>query len=478
MSQRKGPTQPSPPFNPGRRRFLAGMASASGALALGGCGNSNPLSDDAAAALLPNPADSGIENIIVVMMENRSFDHYLGWLPGADGRQAGLHYSDANGVSHETYPLAPEYQGCAYKDPDHSHEGGVKQYNEGASDGFLLTSPVGDKFPIGYYTQADLNFTGLAAPAWTVYDRYFCSILAETYPNRFYMHAAQTPQMHNNTQAAVTNPATIPTIWDRLKDAGLTGTYYYSDAPFIGLWGNKYIDNGTAQPFSKFLTDAAAGTLPNVSFVDPAFEDEGSGTSRDDHPFADIRDGQVFLNQIYNAVVASSQWPKTAMFINYDEWGGFFDHVPPPDSGVIPDADRAACEAENITPFSRMGFRVPAIAISPYARRGYVSHTQYDHCSILKMIEWRWNLPPLTARDTIANNIASSFDFTSAPNLGTPAFTVPMPTGATFGSACSAGSVPAGSPAAIARAKHIQEVQALKALGRQYGFKVPGAPGR
>ncbi|HVT35780.1 MAG TPA: alkaline phosphatase family protein [Nevskiaceae bacterium] len=449
-----------------RRRILAGLAAAPAAAALSSCGSDSAATSSVIASL-PDPAMSGIDHIVVVMMENRSFDHYLGWLPGADGKQAGLSYPDVNGALQSTYPLAPEFQSCGKQDPDHSHEGGVKQYNNGACDGFLQTSPT-DTFPIGYFTQADLSFTGQAAPAWTVYDRYFCSILAETYPNRFYMHGAQTPQIHNDTTAALTNPATIPTIWDRLRAAGRTGTYYFSDVPFVGLWGSTYLS--IAQPYEKFLVDCALGNLPDVSYIDPAFEDEGSGTSRDDHPFADIRDGQAFLSQIYNAVTSSPQWEKTALFITYDEWGGFFDHVPPPDAGFIPPADLAACQAENVVPFSRMGFRVPTMLISPRARRGHVSHEQYDHCSILKMIEWRFGLPPLTLRDAQANNIANSFDFVSPPDLTLPTFNA-VPLGP-FGLPCALSSLPLGSNAAAIREKHFAEVNGLKALARQYGFAV------
>jgi phospholipase C len=452
-----------PKFDPRRREVLAGMAAATGVLALPGCGPSDPV-----VTPLPNPGDSGIDHIIVVMMENRSFDHYLGWLPGADGRQAGLTYK-RGAESFQTFPLAPEYQGCAYKDPDHSHEGGLTQFNGGKCDGFLETSP-NDQFPIGYYTPSDLPFTAPAALAWTVYDRYFTSLMAETYPNRFYQHAAQTVQIHNDIQSAFTDPATIPTIWDLLKAAGVTGTYYYSDLPFIGLWGSKYMDDGTAQPFSKFLADAASGALPNVSFVDPVFSaDSDTGQSRDDHPFADIRNGQIFMNQVYDAVIGSPQWSKTALFINYDEWGGFFDHVPPPDAGVIPDADRAAFEAEvpPIVPSSRMGFRVPTLAISPYARRGFVSHNVYDHCSILKMIEWRFGLPALTARDAIANNIAASLDFARGPNLDAPTFSVPP---GPFGQAC-AEALPT-SEVGMVRQKHIEETRQLRRLAQHYGFPV------
>jgi phospholipase C len=457
-----------PGFDPSRRQFLAGLAGATGALVLPGCESGDRLGG--ANSSLPNPADSGIDHIVVLMMENRSFDHYLGWLPGADGRQAGLSYKDEAGTSHETYPLAPEYQGCAFKDPDHSHEGGMVQLNGGRNDGFLKGRDIGDTFSVGYYTEADLPFTGAAARAWTVYDRYFTSIMAETYPNRFYQHAAQTWQIHNNIQDAFTNPATLPTIWDLLAEAGLTGTYYYSDLPFVGLWGPKYMDNGTAQPFSKFLTDAAGGFLPAVSFVDPVFSaDSDTGQSRDDHPFADIRNGQIFLNQVYDAVVGSPQWANTALFINYDEWGGFFDHVTPPDAGVIPDADIAACEREGVAPFSQMGFRVPTLAISPFARRGFVSHDVYDHCSILKMIEWRFGLPALTARDARANNIAASLDFTNPPNLDAPAFSVPA---GPFGAVCPEAS-PVSASAAAARQKHMEEMRQMRELAMHYGFPVP-----
>jgi phospholipase C len=461
-----------------RRKLMAGVAAAAGVAMIDGCGSSEGPSGSASGSgaqpipgtsdptALPNPADSGIEHIIVVMMENRSFDHYLGWLPGADGKQAGLSYTDANGKTSSTYPLAPEFQGCAYQDPDHSHEGGLKQYNNGKNDGFLLTSP--DIFPIGYYRQEDLPFHGQAATAWTTYDRYFCGILAETYPNRFYMHSAQTPVLHNSEATSVSGleaTSQLPAIWDKLSAAGLTGTYYFSDIPFTALYGAKYLD--ISQPFDAFLLACEAGTLPNVSYIDPAFEDEGSGTSKDDHPFADIRNGQAFLNQIYSAVTSSPLWSKTALFITYDEWGGFFDHVPPPMAGVIPAADLAAFQADNETPSSLLGFRVPTLTISPYARRGYISNTQYDHTSILKMIEWRWNLTPLTVRDTQANNIARSFDFSSPPNLEAPSFNVPT---GPFGETCSSSSLAAGSHAAAIREQHFIEYRKLRELAIKQGF--------
>jgi len=196
-----------------------------------------------------------------------------------------------------------------------------------------------------------------------------------------------------------------------LAEAGLTGRYYFYDVPFTALWGTKYTD--ISKPYAQFLADAAAGTLPEVSFVDPKFLDEGSGTSADDHPHADIRAGQYFLDQVYDAVVSSPNWARTVMVVNYDEWGGFFDHVAP---GTAPDEH---------PDWGLRGFRVPCLVVSPLARRRHVAHQVFDHTSILKMIEWRWGLSPLTIRDANANNLARVLDFDDAPNLTAPRYDVP-----------------------------------------------------
>ncbi|WP_433593597.1 alkaline phosphatase family protein [Nocardia sp. CA-145437] len=345
------------------------------------------------------------------MMENRSFDHYLGWLPGANGKQD-LTFADRNGTARKTFHLATT-QGCEYHDPDHSFEGGRVEFNDGKCDGWLRAG-TNDEFSIGYYRKEDLGFYGNAAPAWTVCDNYFAAIMAETLPNRLYQHAAQTDRIHSSTDVSK-----LPTIWDRLKDADVQARYYFYDAPFLALWGTKYLS--IARRFPTFLSDCAAGTLPAVSFVDPKFLDEATGTSADDHPHADIRAGQAFLNQVYQAVTKSPVWPRTLLIINYDEWGGFFDHVPPQ---VAPDAN---------PDWGLRGFRVPCLVISPRARRGHVAHQVYDHTSVLKAIEWRWGLQPLTPRDAAARNIAEVLDFTGAPNPDAPQWNVPPVTPGTCG---------------------------------------------
>ncbi len=410
------------------------------------------------APSLPSPDQAGFEHVVVVMMENRSFDHFFGWLPNANGQQGGLIFKDSAGTSHTTHALAPDYQGCPFLDPGHSYSDGRVQYDGGVCDGFLFsgsdattTNPnqANDIFAIGYYGKSDLPFLGTAGPAFTVLDNYFCGIMAETYPNRFYMHAAQTDRLMNNSTTS-----TLPTIWDRLQEKGLSGRYYFSDLPFLALWGTRYA--AISKPFSQFLVDAAAGTLPNVSFIDPRFEDEGSGTSGDDHPHADIRDGEVFLNQIYNAVTSSPNWSKTVLVINFDEWGGFYDHVPPP-LAPIPTATAAAGDKDG-----RLGFRVPCVVISPYAQRNFIAHGLYDHTSILKMIEWRFGLPPLTIRDQTANNLAEVLNL-AAPSVSAPTFNVPS---GPFGSPC-----PVATPApALMTATRAANLRQLKTKAIKSGF--------
>ena len=393
-----------------RRSFIKGVALTGGALAFGGSASFRSGALAAPASTLPNPTDSGITHIVVVMMENRSFDHFLGWLPGATGRQAGLTYYDSFGIPHNTYPLAPDYQGCGHPDPDHSYAGARVEYDGGKCDGWLRAG-TNDVFSIGYYTRKDLAFLGKAARDWTACDQYFAAIAAPTFPNRIYQPAAQTDRLSNSPQLC-----TLPTIWDQLnRPGGPTGLYYYNDAPVLGLWGSKYI--GISRPYPQFLADCAAGTLPDVSFVDPRLAAALLALSNDDHPHSDIRNGEAFLNQLYTAVTSSPAWPNTVLIINFDEWGGFFEHVPP-QYAPIPAADQAAGSD------GLRGFRVPCLVISPFSRRETVAHNLYDHTSILKMIEWRWSLNPLTVRDQSANNIAEVLNFQN-PDTKAPAYSVP-----------------------------------------------------
>jgi len=386
-----------------RRRFLYGSA------ALAGMSGASPfLRALSSKPGLPRPEKSGIEQVVVALMENRSFDHLLGWLPGADGKQGGLVYTDASGAAFETYPLAPDFQGCGHPDPDHSYDGGRIEYDGGLCDGWLRAGS-NDVFAIGYYTQADLPFLGRAALDWTVCSRYFAPIMAPTYPNRIYQHAAVTDRLDDSVTLS-----TLPTIWDRLAAKGVSGRYYFSDIPFIALWGPKYAS--ITRPYAEFLADCASGDLPAVSFVDPPFAGEDQGTSSDDHPHGDVRAGEAWLAQTYAAITSGKAWDRTVLVINFDEWGGFFEHIAP---GEAPDVDPS---------LELRGFRVPCLVVSPFAAAGIAGGT-YDHTSVLKMIEWRWGLAPLSVRDDAANSLAEVLDF-KAKRKHPPVYDVPP-----FGSA-------------------------------------------
>jgi phospholipase C len=442
-----------------RRRLLGGAAAGGAALLVAGsptgrAAAATTSTTSTAASKLPRvPANSGIDHVIVVTMENRSFDHYLGWVPGADGPRAKQKYKDASGVAHPIWHL-DSYTGDGYHDPNHSHVGGVAQLNGGACDGWLV-APNNDLYSIGYYRDSDLDFYRSAAPYWTVCDRFFASILGPTYPNRFYTHSAQTDRITNTSAVA-----TMPTIWDSLATAGLDGRYYYSDLPFVALYGGKY--TSISHPIADFFTDCSEGNLADVTYIDPRFFSTANGAQCDDHPHADIRLGQSFLNQIYEAVTSGPQWSNTLLVITYDEWGGFFDHVVP---GVAPDV-----VPEN----GQRGFRIPTLLIGPRVRRHNVSHRTFDHTSTLKFIEWRFGLPALTPRDAAANNLGEALLFLREPNLEAPQWDVPTPDelGLSVGgpTVSLAGFQPSeGIPAT----EHEAEWLGLATLADHYGFWMP-----
>ena len=377
---------------PGRGRGLARPAPAS---AVG-------FAPDGLGLPLPDPAASGIDHVVLVVMENRSFDHFLGWLPGANGAQdtATPRYPDAAGRLLPNHHLA-DPRGCGEPDPDHSYHGGRFQLHGGAMDNFARRD---DFRAIGFYKERDRPFTSALARHYTTCDAYFCSFLGSTWPNRFFVHAAQN-------QDAGRGKVTLPTIWDRLnRPGGPTGRYYYSDAPFLGMWGGRY--RGISEPYHQFTAAARAGTLPNVAFVDPSFVGSGAGRGNDDHPRAHIGAGDAFLAEVFHTLARSPVWDRTVLVITYDEWGGFYDHVVPPrvTPGVASGADPAAgVDHDLVDGRTLLGFRVPCIVASPFSRSADPDHPAidgalHDHTSVLKLIEWRFGLHPLTRRDGSERN--------------------------------------------------------------------------
>ena len=362
---------------------------------------------------LPPVEDSGIDHIVVVMTENRSFDHFLGWLLGS-GKQAGLSYADNNGALHYTHPLAPDYEGCNHPDPDHSYTGSRIAYANGHMNGFLKDT-VNDDFCIGYYQAADQPFFTALVQNYLTCDSYFASILGPTFSNRMFLWAAQTDRLDDSISLS-----SLPTIFDRLSAAHISHRYYFNNVPYLALWGLKYI--GSTSPFAQFLLQAALGILPSVSFIDPFYTVLDDGTGNDDHPHADIRNGEHFLATVVNAIHNSPQRDKTLLVITFDEWGGFFEHIAPPrvTPGNAVDTDRDSNGKV------LLGFRIPPILVSPLTRNTkpsvQVNHTLFDHTSILKFIEWRWSVPSLTPRDAAPEigNLAVALNFNS------PDYTLPI----------------------------------------------------
>jgi len=234
------------------------------------------------------------------------------------------------------------------------------------------------------------------------------------------MHAAQTDRLTNTLTVS-----TLPTIWDRLAEKGVSARYYFSDASFLWLWGTRYLS--ISRPYPEFLLAAATGGLPAVSFVEPRFVDEASGTSGDDHPHADVRAGDAFLAQTFAAVAAGPDWAHTVFIVTYDEWGGFFDHVRPP-RATAPNA----VDPDVVGGKALLGMRIPVVVASPFtrgnARNPRVDSIVFDNTSILKLIEWRWGLRPLTARDASndVGNLAVALDFDD-PDARVPSLPFPLP---------------------------------------------------
>jgi phospholipase C len=415
-----------------RREFLRRTAQLGGAVALGGpalAANARIAlaADDFGSMLDDSAKESPIDTVVVVMMENRSFDHYLGWLADdkkyvergksrygkrfrINGKQV-QSFPAPDGTTAQTAPLLTNpvetnpYRGCGHLDPGHQWSQGRAQRD----GGFLAPGSGNDAFALGYYGADAMPFTSQLAREFTVFDRWHASVLGPTYPNRAYLHSAQSGDYKANTLPFATGGYQWETIWDRLGAAGVPAAYYWTDLPTLALWGGRL--DSFERKIDQYFTDAQQGKLPRVAFVDPAFLTDNR---TDDHPHADIRAGQRFLRDVFAAFARSKHWKRGAFVVVYDEWGGFYDHVPPP---ILPDNRANPVDDEN---FGQAGFRVPALVASPYARRGYVDHTVYDHTSVLRFLEWRFLGAPargpgkpgqswfLTARDQNANNIGAS----------------------------------------------------------------------
>jgi phospholipase C len=368
-----------------------------------------------------------VEHVVILMLENHSFDNILGMLPWqvpqrrrVDGLRRGRGGSpvdanpDATGalVRSTHAPTVCQLHGLPGQDWNRSHV----SWDGGRNDGFVRASGPSAMW---FWDAGDLPVTYALASRFPVGDRYFQSCLAQTYPNRRFLFAATASGTIATSSADIGRfPPANGTIFDRLDHFGISWLDYFEEVP-SPLIMPQVLQSPSQRAklvgIDRFYADAAAGSLPQVSFVEPDYE-----TTSEENP-QDIQVGEGFLRRVVAALQQSPAWGRTALFITYDEHGGYYDHVPPPPA-IKPDAIEPRLPAGSQPgSYDRYGFRVPMIVVSPWSRPHHVSHRVQDHTSILAFIERKWNLPALTYRDANADPMLDYFDFHRA------AFRVPPP---------------------------------------------------
>jgi phospholipase C len=369
--------------------------------------------DPATRAAIP------IDHIIVMMKENRSFDHLLGLLHDLKPAVAAIPTGFSNRVAEggadggaEGGLVRPFHQtsACISHDPNHSWAAMHEQVDNGKMDGFVKScaSSTGTDgyFAMSYYDQTDLPFYYWLATTYAINDRHFASERTSTWPNRDFMYVGTAAGVMDTGDGYPAS--TIPTIFDSLDTAGVTWGVYSDGTLLEGAlgWDSSHVDTGTYADLLQGLDDA---TLPQVVFVD------GIDPIDDDHPTANVQEGELWSRTMYLHATASTLWPKLAMIWTYDEGGGFADHVPPPNMWCI-----ARPGNPEDTAYFELGVRVPLTVISPWARADYTSHVVQEHTAVTRFIETVFNLPALTSRDANSDALLDLFDFACPPSFLKP----------------------------------------------------------
>jgi phospholipase C len=346
-----------------------------------------------------------IRHVIVLMKENRSFDHLLGKLhdrgqPDTEGIPASYTNPDAQGN-----PVAPSHAQttCIPFDPEHQSASMARCVDGGKMDGFVqnaaATTPSDGSFALQYYDDTDLPFYYWLASTFALGDRDFAPTVSGTYANRaFALFATNAGVVDTGIQYP---PPNTPSIFQTLMNAGYTWGAYSDGLLLSGTLDWVKGDPGT-HGMNELYDALDQGTLPNVAFVD------GRESWEDDHPLADLQRGEAWVKTLFDHAVASPEWQRLAIVWTYDECGAFADHVTPP----------SACQAApSNAPFTALGARVPLVVISPWAKRHFVSHVARDHTAILRLIEALFDLPALTARDANSDALLDMFDFSCGRDL-------------------------------------------------------------
>lgn len=364
----------------------------------------------------PTPS-TPIRHFVVLMQEGHSFDNYFGTYPGADGLPADVCLPiDVNNVQKKSSCVRPYPIGDhSIEKMSHTAQVFALQRNDGRMDGFvdaLRRRNQDGTVAMGYYTDVDLPFYWNLADEYVLFDRFFSSAAAGNVWNRmFWLSATPGTSAYQIPAGGYLN---VPTIFDALEQRGVSWKVYiqnYNPA----LTYHAAQDDGTmpaqvqrmpllAMPrfvdtpalfkhiagIDQYFEDVRTGALPAVAYVVP--------TSASEYPPGRPENGQRFARGLINALMQSDAWNHAAFVLTYDDWGGWYDHVPPPQADSY-----------------GYGFRVPTLLVSPYARRGYIDHTQLDHTALLKFITANYGLTPLAQRDAQAGSLLGAFDFAQPP---------------------------------------------------------------
>ncbi|MFI5414308.1 MAG: phospholipase C [Candidatus Lutacidiplasmatales archaeon] len=341
-----------------------------------------------------SPTSAGaIGHIVVVLQENHTFDNYFGTYPGADGTLgASICLPVTPGSSQCLGPSHAPHR--TPNDMSHNHPTAVADYDGGKMDGFVYSE--GSPTTMEYFDRTDIPRYWAAADQYVLCDRHFTSAMSESAPNHLFLVAGTCGGILDDKVPA---SLPFPPIFEQLDAHGIDWKVYgfskwFESFAYVRSTAGARARFASAASFAK---DVAANALPTVSWVVGA-----PGGS--EHPPADIQLGQnSVIDDIVNAVGASRYWPSSAIFVTWDDFGGFYDHVPPPQVDAF-----------------GYGFRVPCLVISPYSRVGFVDHTVQDHTSILRFVEGRFGLSALSTRDAAADDMGAAFDFAAPPRPFVP----------------------------------------------------------
>lgn len=379
---------------------------------------------------------SAIRHIVVLMLENRSFDNVFGYLRPASPEFDGLDGAQCpgnDGIAPWPTPAGTDCSTTPNPDPGELFD----DINAQLFNGPITGVPSMSGFVANYvrqggkgadimhsFSRADLPVLSELADSFAVSDRWFASAPCQTWPNRFFTHAGTANGYENNTLNGF--PFPMQTIFNELQGV-VPWKIYFHDFPQAALLSRLWPYFANFRLIDDFVSDAAAGQLPAYTFIEPMYYPDAQQLANDMHPPHHVPFADALVARVYNAVRSSPNWTSTLLIVTFDEHGGCFDHVPPP-AATQPEPPRPAQRFA----FDRYGVRVPAVVISPYTAAGTVLRadglTPYDHTSIMKTVRQCFGIAgPLTARDAAAPDLSAALNAAFDPHRGPVSVTAQVP---------------------------------------------------